>query len=398
VLDAPFLSLGDMPISNAYVRVQDLSRPESRYPLDVFACARCFLVQLGEIRIPSSIFGADYAYFSSFSESWLAHCRAFTELAVARFSIGATSRVVEVASNDGYLLQYFAALGVPVLGIEPSGSVAAAARAKGIRTDETFFGSDYARTIGDSADLLIANNVLAHVPDINDFVEGIARALSPTGVATLEFPHLLRMLEGAQFDTIYHEHYSYLSLTAVETLFVRHELEIFDVDELPTHGGSLRLYAQRTRSGRHSVSPHVAGMIRSEAERGLRRPETYARFGANALAIKDALVVLLTGCRTTGQRVVGYGAPAKGNTLLNYCGIGCDLVAYTVDRSPHKQGLYLPGSHLPIHAPERLFIDRPDCVLILPWNLETEIVHQLGAIRDWGGRFIVPIPEPRFLP
>ncbi len=397
-LDVPFLSLGDTPVSNAYLRADQLTLPEPRFPLDVFLCGECYLVQLGEVQQPASIFGDDYAYFSSFSGSWLEHCRAYTELAVRRFDLGARSLVVEVASNDGYLLQYFHGRGIPVLGIEPSGSVARAAQAKGIPTEVAFFGRPLAETIAATADLLIANNVLAHVPDINDFIAGVARALAPTGVATLEFPHLLRTLEGAQFDTIYHEHYSYLSLTAVTALFERHGLRAFDVDELPTHGGSLRVYAQLVASGVHVVESRVAYVIAAEMTAGLRRSETYAGFGARVGAIKTDLLALLDSTRRAGDRIVGYGAPAKGNTLLNYCGIDASTIEYTVDRNPHKQGKFLPGSHIPIYGPERITADRPGCVVILPWNLTAEIIAQLAEVRDWGGRFLVPIPKPRLLP
>jgi SAM-dependent methyltransferase len=393
---AAFLSLGNQPLSNAYLRAAQLSAMEPTYPLDVFLCSACLLVQLAEYERAEAIFGDDYAYFSSFSDSWLAHCQAYTRMVRSRFALGAASFVVEVASNDGYLLQYFLQGGIPVLGIEPARSVAAAALAKRIPTDIVFFGAEHAaalRARGQLADLLIANNVLAHNPNINDFVAGIAGALKPHGVATLEFPHVLRMMEGNQFDTIYHEHFSYLSLHSVVALFERHGLGLFDVDELATHGGSLRIYAQLA-TGRHDVSPRIAAVMEAERAVGLLRPETYARFAGRVTETKRKLLTLLIDAKRAGKRIVGYGAPAKGNTLLNYCGVRTDFIDYVVDQNPHKQGRFLPGTHIPIHAPERIFADRPDYVLILPWNIKQEIIGQLAGISAWGGRFIVPIPEP----
>ena len=398
-LGAPFLRLGSQPLSNAYLRPAQLARMEPTYPLDVYWCERCTLVQLAEFERAAEIFGDDYAYFSSFSDSWLAHCQAYTEMVRARFGLDPSSFVVEVASNDGYLLQYFQRAQIPVLGVEPARSVADAARAKGIPTDVEFFGASYAARMRDRdqrADLLIGNNVLAHNPNINDFVAGIAGALLPHGVATLEFPHVLRMIEGNQFDTIYHEHFSYLSLHAVDALFARHGLQLFDVDELTTHGGSLRIYAQLL-TGPHPVGPRVAQVKAAERAAGLVGPRAYAEFGARVEHTKRELLALLIAAKRAGKRIVGYGAPAKGNTLLNYCGVRTDFLDYTVDRNPHKQGRFLPGTHIPIHAPERIFEDKPDYVVILPWNIKAEILGSLAGIAAWGGKFIVPIPEPEIV-
>ncbi len=397
-LSRPFLSLGAQPLSNAYLRADQLTRMEPTYPLDLYVCPSCFLVQLDEMEQADHIFDDDYAYFSSYSESWLAHCRAYTEMIVERLDLDARSFVVEVASNDGYLLQYFRDRGIPHLGIEPARSVATAAIEKGIPTDIDFFGIAKAEMLvgsGRPADLVIGNNVLAHNPHLNDFVKGIARVLKPAGVATLEFPHLLRMLEGNQFDTIYHEHFSYLSLHATMAAFVRHGLEIFDIDELPTHGGSLRIYAQLTSERRYEVSDAVDRVLRAEDAAGLRDVATYATFRERVVETKRKLLEFLITARRAGKRVVGYGAPAKGNTLLNYCGVRTDFLDYTVDASPHKQGRFLPGTRIPIHAPSKILEDRPDYVLILPWNIEAEIVSKMSAVTSWGGKFVVPIPELR---
>lgn len=399
-LAAPFLALGASPVSNAYLRAEQLGQMEPTWPLDLFVCERCWLVQIDEFERADHIFGEDYAYFASFSASWLAHCRTYCQLVTERFGLGASSFVVEVASNDGYLLQYFQERGIPLLGIEPAKSVADAAIAKGIPTEIVFFGvaqAEAMRARGQLADLLAANNVLAHNPNINDFVGGIARALKPTGVATLEFPHLLRMLGENQFDTIYHEHFSYLSLLAVEALFERHSLQIFDVEELPTHGGSLRVYAQLA-TGTHPVSDRVAHVRALEDAARLRDPATYARFREQVVETKRKLLSLLIELKRAGKRIVGYGAPAKGNTLLNYCGIRGDFLDYTVDASPHKQGRFLPGTRLPIHAPAKILEDRPDYVLILPWNIRAEIMAQLTELQTWGGKFIIPIPVPEVVP
>lgn len=395
------VDLGEQPPCQSHLTPADLDREEAAFPLRAWVCHDCWLVQTEDFVPPEDIFGTgDYAYFSSFSESWLAHARAYTERMIARFDLGPRSRVVEVASNDGYLLQYFREKGVPVLGIEPAANCAAAAREKGIETVVAFFGTGTARRVAAEhgpADLLLGNNVLAHVPDINDFVAGLALLLAPAGVATLEFPHLLRLVEGNQFDTIYHEHFSYLAFGVVERIFARHGLELFDVEELPTHGGSLRVYGRHAaRPGAPAileVEPAVAALRAREEAAGMRDPAWYDRFGARVGACREQLLAFLRGARERGEQVAGYGAPGKGNTLLNYCGITTDLLAYTVDRSPHKQGNYLPGSRIPIHAPERIFETRPDYVLILPWNLREEIMEQMAGIRSWGGRFVVPIPE-----
>ncbi|MBA3465661.1 MAG: methyltransferase domain-containing protein [Deltaproteobacteria bacterium] len=399
-LGAPFLSLGASPVSNAYLRAEQLSAMEPTWPLDLHVCEQCWLVQLDEFQRADHIFSEDYAYFSSFSASWLAHCRTYTENVTARFGLDRESFVVEVASNDGYLLQYFRDKGIPLLGIEPAASVANAAIAKGIPTEIVFFGvaqAEAMRARGQLADLLAGNNVLAHNPNINDFVGGIARVLKPTGIATLEFPHLVRMLEANQFDTIYHEHFSYLSLIAVEALFERHGLVIFDVDELPTHGGSLRIYAQLKATGTHAVEARVPALRTAEEAAGLRSLATYTKFREQVVETKRKLLTLLVELKRAGKRIVGYGAPAKGNTLLNYCGIRGDFLDYTVDSSPHKQGRFLPGTRLPIHAPAKILEDKPDFVLILPWNIRDEIIAQMRGISEWGGKFIVPIPVPEIV-
>lgn len=394
----PFLDLGASPLSNGFLRGEQLAEMEPFYPLTVYVCPECFLVQLPRTETPARIFSNDYAYFSSYSESWLAHARAYCEAMIPRLGLSRSSRVVEVASNDGYLLQYFAAAGVPVLGIEPAANVADVARRKGIETLTTFFGAATAQqlvTLRGHADLLIGNNVLAHVPDLNDFVEGLRIMLAPEGTITLEFPHVLQMLRQNQFDTIYHEHFSYLSLVGVERVFRAHGLAVTDVEGLPTHGGSLRVFARH--SERASPSANVAEMFEKERDFGLLRLTTYEEFSDRVRGIKRKLVSFLIAAREDGRTVAGYGAPAKGNTLLNYCGVRADLLEYTVDRSPYKQGLFLPGTRIPVYAPERIAETRPDYVLILPWNIKDEVMHQMAAVRSWGGRFVVPIPEPTVL-
>jgi SAM-dependent methyltransferase len=349
-------------------------------------------VQASAVESPEHIF-SDYAYFSSYSDSWLARAREFASQAITRFALGAESQVIEVASNDGYLLQYFAEAGIPVLGIEPAVNVAAAAVAKGIRTTAEFFGSDLARRLDRRADLLVANNVLAHVPDLNDFVEGLCLALAEEGVLTVEFPHLLHLLGEGQFDTMYHEHLSYFSLLTVRQIFAVHGLRVVDVEELPTHGGSLRVYAKT--SGR--ASDAVDAILKKECAAGLDRIETYREFSLGVQRTREALRDFLTSAKASGHRVAGYGAPAKASTLLGYCGVGTDLLEFTVDRSPHKQGLFLPGVRIPIYAPEVLEETRPDFVLILAWNLRDEIVSTMRQVSDWGGRFVVPIPRVEVL-
>ena len=397
-----FVDLGSAPPCQRHLTPAELEGPEPFYPLHVRVCHRCFLVQLPEVLAPAEIFGrGDYAYFSSYSDGWVAHAGRFAAAAIARLGLGPASRVIEIASNDGYLLQHFAARGIPVLGVEPASNCAAAARARGIPSLVAFFGEALARRIlaeQGAPELVVANNVLAHVPDLRDFVRGLSLLLGPGGVASLEFPHLLRLVEGNQFDTIYHEHYSYLGFETVQELFLQHDLAVFDVEELPTHGGSLRVWARRKEQDRPAVSASVAGLVARERAAGMRDLAFYRGFGRRVAEAKCALLSFLIEARRAGRRVAGYGAPGKGNTLLNTCGIRGDLVEYTVDRSPHKQGNFLPGSRIPIFAPERVFETRPDYLLILPWNLEAEIREQMAGIAAWGGRFVVPIPELRVVP
>lgn len=388
-----FADLGTSPLANSYLPADRLGCAEPYYPLHAFVCESCFLVQLGEFAAPTDIF-SDYAYFSSVSESWVEHARRYAAQMTGRLGLGPGHRVVEVASNDGYLLQFFRERGIPVLGVEPAANVARAAEARGIPTLVRFFGLETARALvaeGTRADLLVGNNVLAHVPALNDFVAGVRELLAPAGRATFEFPHLLRLIEGAEFDTIYHEHFSYLSLLAVQRIFAFHGLTVVEVEELATHGGSLRVHAVRAEAA-VAIDPSVAAVLAAEHAAGLDRIETYTDFqGAIRLVKRNLLRFLLTAQRQ-GRSVVGYGAAAKGNTLLNYCGIRSDFLDYVVDRSPHKQGRYLPGSRLPIYGPERIAETRPDYILILPWNLREEIVRQMAHVREWGGRFVVPIP------
>jgi 2-polyprenyl-3-methyl-5-hydroxy-6-metoxy-1,4-benzoquinol methylase len=399
-LSSSLADLGMSPPSNSYVKAQDLNRMERFYPLHAWVCEKCFLVQLEEFETPEHIFSDDYAYFSSFSDSWLEHSKAYVAMMTRRFGLGKQSFVIEIASNDGYLLQYFVQQGVPVLGIEPAANCAAAAEKKGVPSLIKFFGR---RTAADlvaqdrKADLILGNNVLAHVPNLNDFVAGIALALKPDGVVTMEFPHLMRLLLENQFDTIYHEHFSYISFVVAERVFAKHGLTLFDVDEIPTHGGSLRIYARHVANSKLAVTEKVPELLARERAAGIERPETYRSFAEQVRATKRSLLKFLIQAKEQGKRVAGYGAPAKGNTLLNYCGVRSDLLEFTVDRSPHKQGRFLPGVHIPILAPEAITQARPDYVLILPWNLKDEIVGQLAGIRAWGGRFVVPIPETRVL-
>jgi hypothetical protein len=384
-----FADLGVSPLANSYLREDQLSNMEPHYPLKAWVCGSCMLVQLEEFESPAGIF-SDYAYFSSFSTSWLAHAERYVQDMIARFGFDSKSQVIEIASNDGYLLQYFQAAGVPVLGIEPAANVAQAAIEKGIPSRNVFFGRDTARDL--KADLLIGNNVYAHVPDLHSFTEGLKIALNPNGVITLEFPHLLRLMDEAQFDTIYHEHFSYLSLLTVQKIFAHHGLTIFDVEELPTHGGSLRIFGRHAESTRQ-ITPRVETVLTKERAAGLERLDAYRHFAEKVKRVKYDVLQFLIDARREGKSVAGYGAPAKGNTLLNYCGIGPELLSFTVDRSPHKQGHYLPGTRIPIYKPEAIEQARPDYVLILPWNLKEEITEQMKAIRSWGGRFIVAIPS-----
>ncbi len=394
-----FVDLGMSPLSNSYVQADEQLKPETFLPLHAFVCHECFLVQLHEFETPASIF-SDYAYFSSYSESWLAHCRAFADDVSKRLNLGPSSRVVEIASNDGYMLQYFAQKQIPVLGVEPAQNVAKTAIAKGIPTLVEFFGLGQAQRMcatDQKADLLIGNNVLAHVPNINDFVAGLETLLQPEGVLSMEFPHLARLIDEVQFDTIYHEHFSYLSLTTVSRIFRRHGLRVFDVEEIATHGGSLRVSACKA-SASHVETDRVRQVSQREVARGLLSIETYQRFSEAVADVKCALLRFLIDARSAKKQVVGYGAPAKGNTLLNFGGVKRDLLHYTVDRSPHKQGRLLPGTRIPIHAPDEIDRTKPDYVLILPWNLRDEITLQLAHVRSWGGRFVVAIPRLEVLP
>ena len=393
-LRVTFVDLGMSPLCESYVTAKQLNDPEPFYPLHVYVCERCFLVQLPEHVSPQEIF-SEYAYFSSYSDSWLQHAKAYVDMAIARFGLRTDSQVVEIASNDGYLLQYFVERGIPVLGVEPAANVARVAQGKGIPTVVTFFGEQSARALasdGKRADLLLGNNVLAHVPDINDFVKGIKTLLNPHGVITMEFPHLLRLIAGNQFDTIYHEHFSYLSLLTVEQIFATHDLRLFDVEEIPTHGGSLRIYACHREDSERVSGPRVATLRAREEQQGLRKVETYASFTERVKETKRSLLDFFIATKRQGKSITGYGAPGKGNTLLNYCGVRTDFIDYVVDRNPYKQGKFLPGTHIPILAPEHIRATKPDFVLLLPWNLKHEIMDQLAYIRDWGGQFVTPIP------
>jgi 2-polyprenyl-3-methyl-5-hydroxy-6-metoxy-1,4-benzoquinol methylase len=399
-LQRSFADLGMSPVANSYVRPEALHNMEPFYPLHAYVCESCYLVQLEEFQSPSEIFG-DYAYFSSYSESWLRHARDYSLETIKRFGIDDNWQVVEIASNDGYLLRNFKDAGIPVLGIEPAENVAEVAQQAGIPSVVKFFGTQTARDLvgqGVRADLLIGNNVLAHVPGLNDFVGGLKLLLSQRGIITMEFPHLLRLMQENQFDTIYHEHFSYFSFITVTRVFAKHGLTIFDVQELPTHGGSLRIYARHMDNVSLSVTENVVRLRQEEEQQGFSRPETYSSFSEQVKETKRKLLDFLIEAKRNGKTVVGYGAPAKGNTLLNYCGIRTDFIDYTVDLSPHKQGLYLPGTRIPIHSPEKIKETRPDYVLILPWNLKDEIMKQMGHIRAWGGQFVAPIPEVRIYP
>ncbi len=390
-----FVDLGLSPLCETYPSAADLNRGEKYYPLHVYVCEKCWLVQLEEYETPEQIF-SDYAYFSSFSDSWLKHCDKYCEAMKTRFGLGKQSFVVEVASNDGYLLQYFVQRDVPVLGIEPAANVAKVAEEKGVPTLVRFFGTELAKQLaadGRSADLVLGNNVLAQVPDLNDFVEGLKILLKPEGVLTLEFPHLLQLIQLNEFDTIYHEHFSYFSMLSTIRIMEAHGLKVFDVEELKSHGGSLRVYACRAESRSHSLQPNVAKVLADEARAGLDKVEGYESFARQVKDTKFALVDFLLQAAKQGKKVAGYGAPGKSATLLHYCGIGKDLIEYTVDRSPYKQGRFLPGNHIPIYHPDRIRETKPDYVVILPWNLKDEIMQQLEFIRQWGGRFVVPIPK-----
>jgi hypothetical protein len=394
-----FVDLGMSPLCESYLRVDQLNAMEPFFPLHVKVCEKCFLVQLDQYVSKEHIF-TEYAYFSSYSDSWLKHALNYVDMISERFSMGARSLAVELASNDGYLLQYFVRKGIPALGVEPAINVAKAAEQKGVSTLVKFFGRQTAREMvanGQAADLVIGNNVLAQVPDISDFVGGIRIVLKPGGVATLEFPHLMRLMEENQYDTIYHEHFSYFSLITVEKIFAAHGLVLFDVDEIPTHGGSLRIYLRHIEDSSKPVTSTVVNLRNREFAAGLDRIETYATFAEQVMESKRKLLELLIRLRREGKRVAGYGAPGKGNTLLNYCGIRTDFLEFTVDRNPYKHGRFLPGTHVPIYPAERIRERRPEYILILPWNLKDEIMTQLGYAREWGAKFIVPIPMARVL-
>lgn len=399
VLAHTFVDLGMSPLANSYIKANESNRMEPFYPLHVYVCSECLLVQLEEFTSPQSIFG-DYAYFSSYSESWLAHAKRYVEKVSERFALGPRHHVVEIASNDGYLLQYFVQRGVPVLGVEPAANVAAVAKKNGVPTVVKFLGVKTARELAKRkkrADLLIGNNVLAHVPNINDFVGGLKILLKPQGVITMEFPHLMRLMAENQFDTIYHEHFSYLSLLAVERVFERHGLALFDVEELLTHGGSLRIYARHSDDTSKPVEKRVFELRQREDRAGFGNLQHYLSFAEQVSRTKRKLLSFLVEAKENGKSVVGYGAPAKGNTLLNYCGVRTDFLDYTVDLSPYKQGQLLPGVRIPIHPPDKIKETKPDYVLILPWNIREEVMQQMAFIGAWGGKFVVPIPEVKVL-
>ncbi len=394
------VDLGMSPLCESYLAPHQLNQMEPFYPLRVYVCGECFLVQLEAYVSAEHIF-SDYAYFSSYSESWVEHARVYTERMVEKFRLGPRHQVVELASNDGYLLQHFLTKGIPVVGVEPAANVADVALQKGVPTLVKFFGEVTAREMasdGRQADLLVANNVLAQVPDLNDFVKGMKTLLKADGVITLEFPHLMRLMQENQFDTIYHEHFSYFSFTVTVKILAAHGLTAFDVEELTTHGGSLRVYARHAGDASKPVSARVGGLLACEDKAGFNGLECYASFGDQVKETKRKLLAFLINAKREGKSVAGYGAPGKGNTLLNYCGIREDLLDYTVDRSPHKQGKFLPGTHIPVFHPDKIKETRPHYVLILPWNLKMEIMQQLSYIRDWGARFVVPIPEVAVYP
>ncbi len=395
-----FVDLGMSPLCESFVAAEDANAMEAFYPLHAKVCESCLLVQLEEFASGEDIFGGEYAYFSSYSDSWVQHARRYVEMAIERFGLTEDSLVMEVASNDGYLLRHVVERGIPALGIEPAGNCAAVAQEQGIPTLVRFFGRECASDLvaeGKRADLIAANNVMAHVPDLNDFVAGFEIVLSDNGVLTVEVPHLLRLVEDNQFDTIYHEHFQYFSCLTAQKVFAAHGLELFDVEELKSHGGSLRYFAQRASTGTWPMSPRVRELTDRERALGFDTLEGHLGFTAKVEETKWSLLEFLIAKRREGKRIAGYGAPGKGNTLLNYCGIRTDLLEYTVDRNPYKHGRFLPGTHIPIHAPEKLAEDRPDYILILPWNLKEEIVAQLEYAREWGAQFIVPIPQVEVL-
>jgi SAM-dependent methyltransferase len=390
-----FLDLGFSPPSNSFLKEEQLNEPELYYPLKLYVSERSFLVQVDEYKQASEIFSSDYVYFSSYSTSWLAHSKAYVEMMIERFGYNKNSRVVEIASNDGYLLQYFLQNKIPVLGIEPTAGTAAVARNKGIESWTEFFGVELAKRMvkeGRQADLLLGNNVLAHVPDLNDFVGGLKIALKPEGVITMEFPHLMQLVEQSQFDTIYHEHFSYLSLLAVKSIFAHHGLVIFDVEEIPTHGGSLRIYARHREDEKQTILPAVGELLEKEMRIGMNNLSYYEGFQHKVNDLKNQFIRFLLDAKKEGKKVAGYGAAAKGNTLLNYCGIKTDLIDFIADANPHKQGRFLPGSHIPVVSEDMLKKSKPDYVVIFPWNIKGEIIQQLDYIKSWNGRFVTAVP------
>lgn len=389
-----FVDLGMSPIANAYIKMEDANKMEQFFPLHVYVCAKCFLVQLPNVIAREIIFNDEYAYFSSYSTSWLEHAKEYVEMMIKRFEFNQKSHIVELASNDGYLLQYFKQKRIPVLGIEPSGNVAEVAQKKGIKTIVEFFGVQLAKKLvkkGTKADLILGNNVMAHVPDLNDFVKGIKILLNKNGIVTIEFPHLKKLIDKTEFDTIYHEHYSYFSLITVEKVFAYHGLTIFDVEEIPTHGGSLRIFARHTQNKKLPITMRVKKLREKEIKAGYKKIKMYTSFQEKVKEIKRHFVNYLMEQKKKGKTIVGYGAPAKGNTFLNYCGIRSDIIEYTVDASPHKQNHLLPGTHIPIYAPEMIKKTKPDLVVVLPWNLKDEISKQMNVIHSWGGHFLVAI-------
>jgi SAM-dependent methyltransferase len=395
------VNLGMSPLCQKHIKPEEQNDMEKFYPLHAYICDNCWLMQLEEFATPDEIFAEDYAYFSSYSDSWVEHVRKYTESMIDRFDLTSQSQVVEIASNDGYLLQWFVKKNIPVLGVDPAANVAAAAKQKGIPTEVSFFGRQTARELivqYGKADLLLGNNVLAHVPDINDFVGGMKIILNERGIITMEFPHLQRLIEENQFDTIYHEHFSYLSFVAVNRIFKHHGIILFDVEELLTHGGSLRIYGRHLEDNSKPISEKVLALLEREKNLGFEDLAYYAQFEEKVKETKRKLLEFLIKAKREGKTVVGYGAPGKGNTLLNYCGIRTDFMDFTVDRSPHKQGNFLPGTHIPIYHPEKIREVKPDYVLILPWNLKKEITQQMAYIREWGGQFVIPIPEVTVLP
>jgi hypothetical protein len=396
-LEHVFIDLVNSPASNSFLIKEQLNEPEIFYPLKVYTCYNCFLVQIDEFKKSDAIFSNEYVYFSSFSTTWLKHARDYTDMMINRFGFDATSQIIEIASNDGYLLQYFKERNIPVLGIEPTANTAEVAMGRGIRTVIDFFGAELASRLVNNwevkADLLLGNNVLAHVPDIVDFVKGMKIILASTGVITMEFPHLMQLVDNTQFDTIYHEHFSYLSFYTVKQIFESEGLELFDVDEIPTHGGSLRIYAKHKENSQKPISSNVTDLLKKEADKGMTTLGYYHNFQEKALQVKLSLISFLIEQKRAGKKIAAYGAAAKGNTLLNYCGVKNDLIEYVADANPHKQNKWLPASHIPVVNEAYLKANRPDYVIILPWNLKSEITQQLSYISEWGGKFVIPIPQ-----